>query len=121
VLYLDPRRLFDGDGRLLQAQDWPEEVAAAVAGFTTHEDGSIRSVTLVSKADAIGRAMKYLHLLDAAPKIVHQQVTPEGIETTTTVPYSMLTDHEIEVLERLYVRKLESAGPVIDVPAKGTP
>jgi hypothetical protein len=85
------------------------------------EDGRPKAITVVSKADAIGRAMKYLHLLDAAPKIVHQQVTPEGIETTTTVPYSMLTDHEIEVLERVYMRRLEPAGPVIDAEKGATP
>jgi hypothetical protein len=114
VVYFDVGRLYDQHSRLLPIQEWPEEARVVVQSVTHNEDGSIKSFTVVSKADAIGRAMKYLQLLEGAPKIVHQQVTPDGIETTTTVPYSMLTDHEIEVMERVYMRRLEPAGPVID-------
>jgi hypothetical protein len=56
-------------------QDWPEDVAACVQNFAYDDEGRIKALTVASKAEALGKAMKYLQLLESGPRITTRRLT----------------------------------------------
>ncbi len=63
IAYVDPRRLFDAKGALLQPKDWPDDIAAAVASIEVTREGSIK-VKLWDKNSALDKAMKHQGLFE---------------------------------------------------------
>lgn len=79
IVRVDLRRLFDSSGNLLPVNEWPDDVAGAVASFEVdeiHEGqgearkfvGYTRKVKLWDKNSAIEKAMKHLGLFEADNK-----------------------------------------------------
>lgn len=76
IALMDPRKLYDDAGAVLAPKDWPDDVAAAVAGIDVTEIseqrggkkvriGQTRKLNLWNKLDAIEKALK---LLNAYPE-----------------------------------------------------
>lgn len=76
IALLDPRKFYDEAGAILAPKDWPDEVAAAVAGIDVAElsesrdgkkvrIGQTKKLSLWNKLDAIEKALK---LLNAYPE-----------------------------------------------------
>lgn len=76
IALMDPRKLYDDEGAVLAPKDWPDDVAAAVAGIDVTEIteqregkrvrvGQTRKLNLWNKLDAIEKALK---LLNAYPE-----------------------------------------------------
>lgn len=92
IMYSDPRRLFDAEGRLLPISALPAEVAATVASFevvTRRVPGSdpveveyTSKIKFWDKNSAIDKAMKHLGLFEkdnkqGKPSFVILAATPE--------------------------------------------
>lgn len=71
IVYADPRKAFDADGKLLPVSEWPDEVAAMIASVESDEIyegqgdqrvvvGHTKKVKLWDKNSAIDKAMKHL-------------------------------------------------------------
>jgi phage terminase small subunit len=102
LAYVDPRRMFDSDGKMLQIHQLPDDVAPAVAQFERVveykgngedrvEAGYTTKVKLWDKVSAIEKAMKHLGLFEkdnaqrpqTAPAVfVVMGVEPMGVEPT---------------------------------------
>jgi phage terminase small subunit len=68
IALVDPRKLMDGDGRLLPAAAWPDEVAACVASFevTVGPSGAeVSKVRFWDKNSALEKLMKNKGLFEA--------------------------------------------------------
>lgn len=70
LAYLDPREFFHEDGRLKKPRDWPPDSAPCVASY----DGKKKTISFVSKTQALLLAAKMMKLIDNAPPA---PVTPE--------------------------------------------
>lgn len=93
IVYADPRKAFDADGKLLPVSQWPDEVAAMIASVESDEIyegtgaqrvviGHTKKVKLWDKNAAIDKAMKHLgqYEQDNMQKGPFADMTPEALD-----------------------------------------
>lgn len=93
IVYADPRKAFDADGKLLPVSQWPDEVAAMIASVESDEIfegtgdkrvlvGHTKKVKLWDKNSAIEKAMKHLGQFerDNLQKSPFADMTPEALD-----------------------------------------
>lgn len=74
LAFSDIRKLYDGDGNILPVHDWPEDIAARIAGVETEElwagkgahrtsIGVVKKVRFWNPNDALAKIAQYLGML----------------------------------------------------------
>lgn len=119
IALMDPRKLYDEAGAVLAPKDWPDDVAAAVAGIDVTEIseqrdgkkvriGQTRKLNLWNKLDAIEKALK---LLNAYPE--RKQDGPrETILGVVVIPAKRpYQGHHQEVIDG-EVRRIQRTDPL---------
>ncbi|MDD4915409.1 MAG: terminase small subunit [Methylococcales bacterium] len=100
LAFCDPRRLFDANGALLPIQDWPEDMAAAVASIRVQEVKNTNGVVIgTTKLVKFWDKGKQLELAARHLGLLH-----EKLEITTSVSHLIragrerirLTDEDVE-------------------------
>lgn len=90
VALVDIRQAFNDDGTLKSPKDWPDDLAAAVAGLEVAEIrdvdgtaiGNLKKFKLLNKMEAIDKAMRHLGLFELDNKQVNEasQVSREDLD-----------------------------------------
>src|SRR5208283_2883266 len=64
IAFLDPRRFFSRDNKLLLPTLWPEEAAACVSGIEFNREGQVSKIRVCSKNHAVELLGRYMGMLD---------------------------------------------------------
>jgi len=98
IAFLDPRKFYDDQGRLIPIYDLPEEVAAAIAGMDVvservGKDGegkpefaTVRKIKLVDKKGALDSVARHLGMFNDKTTLTVQEPFRFKIEFPTELP-----------------------------------